>query len=68
MPEQDIDNAPPPENDESMNKSNAPLATLLRLTGEAKVEAAKDFLKLLIENKCKFLLFAHHKSVLDLYE
>ena len=36
-----------------------------RLTGEAKVKGVGEFLETLHENGAKFLVFAHHKSVLD---
>jgi len=39
-----------------------------KLTGQAKVEGVKDFMETLIENDVKFLLFAHHISILDKYE
>ena len=39
-----------------------------QMTGKAKVEGAMEFLKVLIENQKKFLLFAHHKATLDQYE
>lgn len=39
-----------------------------RLSGEAKVRGAFEFLDTLIEAGVKFLLFAHHMSVLDMYQ
>lgn len=36
-----------------------------RLTGESKLEGITDFMDTLIENSCKFIVFAHHKSVMD---
>ena len=39
-----------------------------RLTGEAKIEGVKLFMDTMIDNGIKFLLFAHHMSVLDAYE
>jgi len=36
-----------------------------RLSGEAKLEGIRDFMDNLIENNCKFIVFAHHKSVMD---
>ena len=39
-----------------------------RLTGEAKVKGVGEFLETLHENGAKFLVFAHHKSVLDEFE
>ena len=43
-------------------------ATAYRLTGEAKLSGSIDFIETLLEAGAKFLLFAHHKSVLDGYE
>ena len=36
-----------------------------RLSGEAKVQGVCDFLETLNENGAKFLVFAHHKSVIS---
>ena len=36
-----------------------------RLTGEAKVKGVCEFIETLSENGAKFLVFAHHKSVMD---
>jgi hypothetical protein len=30
------------------------------MTGEAKVDGIAEFLETLIENNCKFMVFAHH--------
>jgi len=38
------------------------------LTGEAKIKGILEFTETLIENRCKFLIFAHHYSVLDAIE
>jgi len=35
------------------------------LTGEAKLSGITDFMETLIENSCKFIVFAHHMAVLD---
>ena len=35
-----------------------------RLTGEAKVKSVCEFLETLFENGAKFLVFAHHTSVM----
>lgn len=45
-----------------------PFMEAYQLTGKAKVEGSMEFLKVLIDNQKKFLLFAHHKTTLDLYE
>jgi SWI/SNF-related matrix-associated actin-dependent regulator 1 of chromatin subfamily A len=42
--------------------------TAYRLSGEAKVAGAIEFIDTLLEAGAKFLLFAHHKCVLDAYE
>lgn len=39
-----------------------------RLTGLAKVDGICEFLETLAENGAKFLVFAHHKSVIDSIE
>ena len=36
-----------------------------RLTGESKVKGVCEFVETLVENGAKFLIFAHHKSVMD---
>jgi SWI/SNF-related matrix-associated actin-dependent regulator 1 of chromatin subfamily A len=36
-----------------------------KLTGESKVQGTTDFMDNLLENGCKFLVFAHHLSVMD---
>lgn len=38
------------------------------MTGVAKLDGIKDFLQTLLDNKVKFLLFAHHRDILDAYE
>ncbi len=35
------------------------------LTGEAKLQGVCDFIDTLMESECKFLVFAHHKVVMD---
>lgn len=39
-----------------------------QLTGDAKIKGILDFIATLIENKTKFLIFAHHKRVMDAIE
>ena len=39
-----------------------------RLTGESKIAGTTDFMDTLIENQCKFIVFAHHQSVMDSLE
>ena len=36
-----------------------------RLTGMSKIDGITDFMDTLIENNCKFIVFAHHQSVMD---
>lgn len=36
-----------------------------RLSGESKLGGICDFLDTLLENQCKFLVFAHHQSVMN---
>ena len=36
-----------------------------RLTGEAKVKGVCEFIETLFDNGAKFLIFAHHKAVID---
>ena len=38
------------------------------MTGTAKVKGVIEFIDNLIENKCKFIVFAHHYEVLDAIE
>lgn len=35
------------------------------LSGEAKLPGIIEFIETLVDNECKFLLFAHHLSVMD---
>jgi SWI/SNF-related matrix-associated actin-dependent regulator of chromatin subfamily A-like protein 1 len=35
------------------------------LTGECKLDGIKEFMGNLIENNCKFIVFAHHLSVMN---
>jgi len=38
------------------------------MTGTAKVKGTVEFLETLIENKVKFIVFAHHYEVMDAIE
>ena len=38
------------------------------LTGKAKIPGIKEYVTYLIDNSCKFLIFAHHTDVLDAIE
>jgi SWI/SNF-related matrix-associated actin-dependent regulator 1 of chromatin subfamily A len=39
-----------------------------KLTGESKVNGITEFVDTLIDNNCKFIIFAHHLCVLDSLE
>ena len=39
--------------------------TAYRLTGEAKVKGVCEFTETLADNGAKFLVFAHHQSVMN---
>jgi SWI/SNF-related matrix-associated actin-dependent regulator 1 of chromatin subfamily A len=39
-----------------------------KLTGESKVAGITDFMETLIENNCKFIVFAHHLTVIGSLE
>jgi tryptophan synthase alpha subunit len=53
------------KNEETENNA---FMTAYRLSGEAKVEGSLEFIDTLLEAGAKFLLFAHHKNILDAYE
>lgn len=36
-----------------------------RLTGESKIGGINEFMDTLLDNGCKFLVFAHHISVMN---
>ena len=38
------------------------------MTGEAKLPGIRDYVNYLVDNSCKFLIFAHHSEVLDAIE
>ena len=38
------------------------------MTGQAKLPGIKDYVNYLVDNSCKFLIFAHHTEVLDAIE
>ena len=50
-----------------INRDN-PLMVAYRMTGEAKVDGVCEFLETLVENSVKFLVFAHHFTMLDALE
>ncbi len=51
-----------------MDDKYAYLVNAYGLTGLAKIKGILEFTETLIENKCKFLIFAHHYEVLDAIE
>jgi len=54
--------------DEDQNGDSNPFMKAYTKTGEAKVSGMTDFIDTLIDNNCKFIIFAHHKTVLDKLE
>ena len=38
------------------------------MTGQAKLPGVKDYVNYLVDNSCKFLIFAHHTEILDAIE
>jgi len=53
------------------SSSKAPpglISELFTLTGRAKAKGAADYISYLIHADCKFLVFGHHKEVLDVLE
>ena len=53
-----------PEEETILNKFNKAYA----MTGEAKLPGIRDYVNYLVDNSCKFLIFAHHSEVLDAIE
>jgi len=52
------------EEDTILNKFNKAYS----LTGEAKLPGIRDYVNYLVDNSCKFLIFAHHSDILDSIE
>ncbi|GIX61227.1 DNA helicase, putative [Babesia caballi] len=46
----------------------ASMQEVFRLTGEAKVKAVCEYISHLLQSSVKFIIFAHHRSVLDAIE
>ena len=44
------------------------LVSAYNLTAQAKIKGICEFVETLLENRCKFLIFAHHYGVLDSIE
>ena len=59
-------------NDEAIEDGNDNLVNLFnkvyKLSAEAKASGVKEYIHYLIDNKCKFLIFAHHIVMLDAIE
>ena len=59
-------------NDEDIEDGNDNLVNLFnkvyKLSAEAKASGVKEYIHYLIDNKCKFLIFAHHIVMLDAIE
>ena len=52
------------EEESILNKFNKAYS----MTGEAKLPGIRDYVNYLVDNSCKFLIFAHHSEVLDAIE
>ena len=52
---------------EGRNENNM-FNKLYMLTAEAKAKGVKEYIHYLIENRCKFLIFGHHRIMLDSIE
>ena len=52
------------EEDTVLNRFNKAYS----MTGEAKLPGIRDYVNYLVDNSCKFLIFAHHAEVLDAIE
>ena len=51
-----------------MSQQHKSLLQAYAMTGKAKIKGVQAFIKTLIENKVKFIVFAHHYEVLDQLE
>ena len=56
------------ENLKEIRNENNMFNKIYMLTAEAKVKGVKEYIHYLIENKCKFLIFGHHRIMLDSIE
>ena len=55
-----------PEKQEDINENLLNLFNkVYNLSAEAKISGVKEYIHYLIDNKCKFLIFAHHMKMLD---
>lgn len=50
------------------NHASLSMPDIYRLTGEAKIKGIKSYVRDLLESEVKFLIFAHHKTVLNQIE
>jgi SWI/SNF-related matrix-associated actin-dependent regulator 1 of chromatin subfamily A len=53
------------ENNNVMEEDKLPFAEAFSLTGIAKLRGIRDYIKYLLDNDCKFIIFAYHIEVLD---
>ena len=56
------------ENNSDNNEVSSLYTKAYKLTGEAKIEVVCQYIDLLLEENQKFLIFAHHMTVLDAIE
>lgn len=54
--------------DSSRGKQSSTMMKLWQLTGDAKLPQVQEYMNELIEQEIKFLVFAHHQSVLNALE
>lgn len=52
----------------SLDDKYSYLVNAYGLTGTAKIKGILEFIDTLLDNRCKFLIFAHHYDVLDAIE
>lgn len=45
--------------------TNAAFTNAYTLTAQAKIEGVKDYLKELVQNDVKMIIFAHHRVMMD---
>ena len=53
---------------ERLDDRQSQLLSAYQLTGSAKVKGTVEFIETLVENKVKFIVFAHHYEVMDQIE
>ena len=47
---------------------NATISELYSQSARAKIKAVQDYMQLLLDSGCKFLVFGHHAHMLDAIE